>query len=484
MLLSSTLSNDCDVVNAISLPSIRDNGFYNETRDSTAAFKQTELKARGEVGMSQSGGLLQLVSTGRQDIYLSGNPQMTFFKQVYRRHTNFSIETRRIPFETAVEFGKLTTATIPRSGDLLSQLLLEIRLPMLTPQGPAQSSGCSGVATIEPYDYQNVETSYSWVNGAGHAMIEYVSIMIGQQEVDRQYGEWMHIWTQLSTPGSKVNGVYNMIGQQEVYNETTQIGPLRLFVPLRFWFCNNIGLSLPLVALQSAPIRVYVKLRNGMDMVFSSALETDPCLNLRNPPTVSDMVLWGDFVYLDTAERRRFAASKHEYLIEQVQTVKRYSIPEKTVNISVPLSFNHPIKEIIWVVQQDRMIVGHEWFNYGSRMLNEYGVLNTDLINSCVLQLDGYDRFERQSSQYFRLVQPWQRHTAIPNDFIYVYSFSLAPEASQPQGTCNASRLDSMVLQLEMNGSVPTRACGVTVYATNYNVLRVVAGLGGLLFTI
>jgi hypothetical protein len=435
--------------------------------------------------MSKSGGLLQLVATGRQDIYLTGNPQTTWFKQVYRRYTNFSIETQRIPMETAIDFNKLITCTIPRSGDLLSQLMLEIRLPMLTPTGPAASNGCSGVVTAAtPIDYKNVTTTHSWVNGIGHAMIDYISIMIGQQEIDRQYGEWLHIWTQLSTPASKLNGVYNMVGQQEVYTESSQPGPLRLFVPLRFWFCNNIGLSLPLIALQSTPIRLYIKFKNGNDMVFSTELETDPCLQLERPPTITDMTLWGDFVYLDTEERRRFTESKHEYLIEQVQTVRRYAIPKNATNVSIPLTFNHPMKEIVWVVQQDRMIAGREWFNYGSRMLNEYGVPNLDLISTAVLQFDGYDRFERQSAQYFRLVQPWQRHTAIPNDFIYVYSFSLAPEAAQPQGSCNASRLDSIVLQVEMNSSVQSRPAGITVYATNYNVLRVVAGLGGLLFTV
>jgi hypothetical protein len=196
------------------------------------------------------------------------------------------------------------------------------------------------------------------------------------------------------------------------------------------------------------------------------------------------MTLWGDFIYLDTEERKRFVSSRHEYLIEQVQIQKRYPIPQNVTNISVPLNFNHPMKEIIWVVQQDRMMSGHEWFNYGSRMLNEFGIPNLDLITSAVLQFDGFDRFERQSAEYFRLVQPWQRHTAIPNDFIYVYSFSLAPEAEQPQGSCNASRLDSIVLALEMNASVQSRPSGTTVYATNYNVLRIVSGLGGLLFTV
>jgi hypothetical protein len=440
--------------------------------------------------MSNSGSLLQLVATGRQDIYLSGNPQTTFFKQVYRRYTNFAIETQRIPFDTAADFGKLITTSIPRSGDLLSQLFLEVKLPEMTPEGPKLTTGV-GVATEPETNYAEIVESVSWVNGIGYAMIDYISVWIGQQEVDRQYGEFMYLWTQLSTPGSKKVGVDYMTGTQEVYNDTTQTGPLKLYIPLQFWFCKNVGLALPLVALQATPIKLYIRLKNGNDLVFGNKLEnailsgTPPPNPLTpRPPVLSDMTLWGDFIYLDVEERRRFVSSKHEYLIEQTQQQKRYSIPEKATNISVPLTFNHPMKEMIWVVNQDRMIDAHEWFNYGSRMLNEYGIPNLDLISTCLLQFDGYDRFEEMSAEYFRLLQPWQRHTAIPNDFIYVYSFSLAPEAAQPQGTCNASRIDTIVLQLKMNSLVQSRAAGVTVYATNYNVLRISSGLGGVLFTV
>ncbi len=442
--------------------------------------------------MSNSGGLLQLVATGRQDIYLSGNPQTTFFKQVYRRHTNFSIETQRIPFDTAVDFNKLITTTIPRSGDLLSQLFLEIQLPEITPAGPVkQHTDSCGIATEPPTDYANVVESVSWVNGVGYAMIDYVSIMIGQQEVDRQYGEFMYLWTQLTTPGSKRAGVSFMTGQQEVFNDTSQSHALRLFIPLNFWFSKNPGLALPLVALQATPIRIYIKLKNGRDMVFRNSLENAvlneapcPASIIDQPPFVTDMILWGDFIHLDEAERRRFVSSKHEYLIEQVQQQKRYSVPKNARTATVPLVFNHPLKEIIWVANQDRMLDAHEYFNYGSRMLYEYGIPNTDLISSAVLQFDGYDRFEERSAEYFRLVQPWQRHTAVPNDFIYVYSFSLAPEAAQPQGSCNASRIDSMVLQVKMNPRITSRPAGITVYAVNYNVLRIVAGIGGVLFTV
>ena len=445
--------------------------------------------------MSSSGGLLQLVSTGRQDIYLSGNPQTTFFKQVYKRYTNFSIETQRISLDTAAEFNKLVTVTIPRNGDLLSQLILEVELPEIDKNGQIQSKPC-GVTYLPDTNYEDIQSdAVSYSNGIGHAMIDYVSIWIGQQEIDRQYGEFMYLWTQLTTPGSKREGVNYMTGKRNVYTNYALPGPLKLYIPLHFWFCKNPGLALPLIALQSSPIKIHIKLRNGYDLVYSDRLEKyilktlnpmpTTCPNaIEKPPTIKNMTLWGDFIYLDTEERRRFVSSKHEYLIEQVQQQKRYGIPANTKIANIPLTFNHPMKEMIWVMNQDRMLDAHEYFNYSSRMLIESKIPTLDLANSFVLQFDGFDRFEEQSAEYFRLIQPWQRHTAIPNDFIYVYSFSLAPEAAQPQGSCNGSRLDSIVLQVNMNNSVQSYSSGITVYATNYNVLRIAAGLGGVLFTV
>ena len=435
---------------------------------------------------------MQLVSIGRQDIYLSGNPQTTFFKQVYRRYTNFSIETQRISLDTAAEFNKLISITVPRNGDLLSQLILEIELPHITPAGPQQPPPPAPIPPQPPTDYATPSNAISYVNGIGHAMIEYVSIWIGQQEIDRQYGEFMYLWTQLTTPGSKQEGVNYMTGKRNVYDNTSLQGPLRLHIPLYFWFCKNPGLALPLIALQSSPIKIYIKLRNGYDIVYSEQLENWVLGNtstncpqvIASPPIITNMTLWGDYIYLDTEERRRFVSSKHEYLIEQVQQQKRYSVPQNARFANIPLTFNHPMKEMIWVVNQDRMLDAHEYFNYGSRMLLERGLPNIDLASAFVLQFDGFDRFEQQSAEYFRLVQPWQRHTAIPNDFIYVYSFSLAPEAVQPQGSCNGSRLDTIVLQTTMNVYVQSRPAGITVYATNYNVLRIAAGLGGVLFTV
>jgi hypothetical protein len=410
------------------------------------------------------GGLLQLVATGRQDIYLTGNPQTTFFKQVYRRHTNFAIESCRIDFDGSTDFGKVVVATIPRKGDLLNTLILEVSLPMLPQSDPSVRDT-------------------SWVNGIGHAMLEYISLEVGGKEVDRQYGEWLHITSQLQVDASKRMGFNNMVGYQEAFEESAQPGPLKLYIPLRFWFCNNVGLSLPLIALQAHPVRIYVKLRSPNTLFYRDSLGLFPNQTISPPPNPTSFVMWGDYIHLDTDERRRFSSSKHEYLVEQVQQQRRTAVPAGAALANITLDFNNPLKEIIWVVQQDRMLQTHELFNYSNRQLVEQHVTLDDQITTAILRLDGYDRFEARDASYFRLVQPWQRHTTIPDDYIYVYSFSLAPEAAQPQGALNASRIDTIVLALQMNPNITRYDSGITVYATNYNVFRIAAGLGGILYT-
>lgn len=410
------------------------------------------------------GGLLQLVATGRQDIYLSGNPQTTFFKQVYRRYTNFSVESCRIDFDGSTDFGKLIVATIPRKGDLLNTLILEVSLPMISQSSP-------GV----------IDTS--WVNGIGHAMIDYISLEIGGKEIDRQYGEFLHIMAELQVDVSKRTGFNNMVGYQEAFTQEAQPGPLKLYIPLRFWFCNNIGLSLPLLALQAHPVRVYVKLRPLQELFYRDASVID-CNQVVSPvvnPT--NFVMWGDYIHLDTDERRRFTSSKHEYLIEQCQIQKKTSINAAASLLNITLDFNNPLKELIWVVQQDRVLQSNEWFNYTNRLLIEQHVTLDDQITNAILRIDGYDRFEVRDAGYFRLVQPYQHHTRIPDDYIYNYCFSLTPEASQPMGSMNASRIDTIILSMNMNPGIIRYNAGVTVYATNYNVFRIAAGLGGVLFT-
>ena len=416
--------------------------------------------------MVGQGGLLQLVALGKQDVFLTGNPQMTWFKMVYRRYTNFAIESQPMYLDGTADFGKRITCLVPRRGDLLSQVILEVTLPALK------------LSTGE---------TVSYVNSIGHALIQEISIEVGEQEIDRQNGEWMEIWSNYTTTTDKQTGFYNMIGKVDGYSPPTLYGPLKLYIPLRFWFCKNPGMALPLLALQYHPVRINITLRPLSQLFFSQNLTTPECTSLEvKPASITDMMLWGDYIYLDPEERRRFVSNTHEYLIEQTQYTSQIPIAPGASSGSLRLEFNHPIKELFWYIQRDDMTRYHEYFNYSSLGIYEIGT-RTDMMLNAVLQLDGFDRFQVRDSGYFRLVQPWQYHTVVPEEyFVYSYSFALRPEDIQPTGSMNASRMDSIILQVAINPTL-VNAVGTLhsrIYAINHNVFRVADGFGGVLFTI
>jgi len=377
------------------------------------------------------GGLMQLVAYGAQDIYLTGNPQITFFKVVYRRHTNFSMEAIEQTWngnETAAS--SRCTATISRNGDLVHKMYLEL--------DGTTSSG------INP----------------GSAAITDVEIEIGGQKIDKHTGAWMEVWSELTEPNPAGHGgvsegastssgtlFQNMSGMGGAYSSAAST---KHFVPLQFWFCRNPGLALPLIALQYHEVKVI--LNHSVITYYTS---------------VPSNKLWCDYIYLDTDERRRFAQVSHEYLIEQVQS-------QSWSSTSKDLNFNHPVKELIW----------HKNFAAGTTVVT----LGT-LTNTWQLKLNGHDRFAARDSRYFTRVQVWQHHSGCGGlttdsgvdegahvDGIGVYSFALKPEEHQPSGTCNFSRIDNAQLDSSMSGDF-------TIHAVNYNVLRIMSGMGGLAYS-
>jgi hypothetical protein len=466
--------------------------------------------------MPGGGGLLQLVAIGKQDIFLTGNPQITWFKMVYRRYTNFAIESQQIYFDGDPDFGKRVTAVVPRRGDLLGPIVLEVVLPYVT-----LTDG----------------TVASYTNTAGYSLIEEISLEIGEQEIDKQTGEWMQIWSTLTTSVSQRDALNNMIGRVDGLNSppvvippdvcsvgTYKYGAVKLYIPLQFWFNKNPGLYLPLLAMQYHPIRINLKLRDLAGMINNTNLNS-VCATVQPLPTkLTEFRVWGDYVYLDTEERRRFVANTHEYLIEQIQYTPKIALPENVNAHTVRMEFNHPIRELIWVIRREVMETTHEWFNFGSTSSHEAGQ-SRDMLQDATLQVDGYDRFDTRDAGYFRLVQPFHHHTTTDvKQFIYLYSFALRPEDMQPSGSLNASRIDNMNLQinlrpdsnqpqtltvpiLDANGNptfdntttpptprtvtvvnpsyVPNRGkANVMIYAKNHNVLRIVNGFAGLLFKI
>jgi hypothetical protein len=421
------------------------------------------------------GGLMQLVAYGAQDIYLTGNPQITFFKVVYRRHTNFAVESIEQTFNGQADFGKRVTATISRNGDLIQQMYLELVLPII------------GAA----------EETQVWTYGVGNALVKQAEIEIGGQLIDRQYGDWMNIWTELTVPQGKREGYDNMVGNKRPTG-ANQIGSLsaivvqRLYVPLQFWFNRNPGLALPLIALQYHEVKLNLELRAVADLINVADATITASLSCK---------LYVDYVYLDTDERRRFAQVSHEYLIEQVQFTGAESIAAADTTKNVTLNFNHPVKELVWAhVPTSNVTVGYasgnRWFNYSG---TTGATTDIDSFTSALLQLNGHDRFSVRYADYFRKVQNYEHHTRCPrvgkdldtdtarNQYIYSYSFALSPEEHQPSGTCNFSRIDNAVLQLKYGAdtgfTAQSVAMNLNIYAVNYNVLRIMSGMGGLAYS-
>ena len=516
---------------------------------------------------------MQLVAYGAQDVYLTGNPQITFWKVTYRRHTNFAMESIEQTFNGQADFGRRVQCTISRNGDLAYRTYLQVTLPEVA-QGDAKHA--------------------RWLDFPGEQLVSMVEVEIGGQRIDRQYGEWMHLWNQLTLTKEQEPGYNKMVGQTtqltyvtdpsysnvdgpcetgapgQVCEPRNALPETTLYVPLQFWYCRNPGLALPLIALQYHEIKINLELRPVDECLWAvnnlTGASTIKATSAYSGASLVAASLYVDYIFLDTDERRRMAQQSHEYLIEQLQFTGDESVGSSSNKIK--LNFNHPCKELVWVVQPDEHVdycgafeadnvlykaLGAQPWNYtdavdalpnhlgafSSRAGAESGAFVTDsgifqdagagdatvtagwpysspnmdtTSNSGVsdagafvmaetalnmhcwgqnpvvtakLQLNGQDRFSEREGTYFDLVQPYQHHTRNPDTGINVYSFALRPEEHQPSGTCNFSRIDNATLQLVLSNRAVegTKTAKVRVYATNYNVLRVMSGMGGLQFS-
>ncbi|GAX84537.1 hypothetical protein CEUSTIGMA_g11958.t1 [Chlamydomonas eustigma] len=495
------------------------------------------------------------------------NPQITFFKVVYRRHTNFAMESIEQVFNGQADWGRKVTATISRNGDLIFRAYLRVELPAVT---------------IQP------GRTFRWLNWVGHILMKTVEIEIGGQRIDKHYGDWLHIWNELTQTAGHQIGYANMVGNTPnlttpvTNSNTTGNTPLVLpgqilYIPLEFWWNRNPGLALPLIALQYHEVRINMEINPANYCYWSGIMGSSAATTITDlspaSVTVPSLVacsLFVDYIYLDTDERRRFAQAAHEYLIEQLQ----FTGDESTNQVSnkIKMSFNHPTKELIWIVQPNDNTTdgsssspgsgapfGKQWFNYTDAYDNTYdpasyfnnagGDAALDILSTTVketlqipagnstfyggyinnndggfstgmggmpgvaaggangvfiptnfaygqnpvaqalLQLNGHDRFSIRDGRYFSLVQPYQHHENVPTQGINVYSFALKPEEHQPSGSCNFSRIDTATLNLTLtqntvqysNGN--QRSAIVRIYAVNYNIMRIMSGMGGLAYS-
>lgn len=538
---------------------------------------------------------MQIVAYGQQDAYLTGRPQISFWKVSYRRYTNFAIESIEQTFNGQADFGRRVVCVIARNGDLAYRTYLQVTLPEIGQDlGLPDGTGKTGPVYAR------------WLDYIGEHMISQVELEVGGMRIDRQYGDWMHIWNQLTgTAEHYERGYAAMVGNttQLTYliepdfedvdgpcntdNVPTQVCAPRnalpettLYIPLTFWFCRNPGLALPLIALQYHEVRINVDLRPideclwAMDKIGApSGTGAAKKISRAYSQSLVAASLYVDYVFLDTEERRKMAQNPHEYLIEQLQFTGDESIGSSSNKIK--LNANHPCKELIFVVQPDANVdycksfesgealcnlLGAQPFNYtdaldvlpnsirayGAASLSKAGEFIDDSSNLFVdagafgfssgdlnytgdsgnsanlpnhdpttsgvsdagvfvlaetglnlhcwgqnpvvtakLQMNGQDRFSEREGTYFDLVQPWQCHTRTPDTGINVYSFALRPEEHQPCGTCNFSRVDNATLQLIVSNATVSgnNTAKVRTYLPNYNVFRVMSGMGGVAYS-
>ena len=413
---------------------------------------------------------MQLVAYGAQDVYLTGNPEVTFFQAKYKRHTNFAMENiEQTVNGTAANSGRVSV-TVARNGDLVGDMYIELE------------SATSNTSS------SNLVADCNWV---AERAINNVELSIGGQRIDKHYQKWWRMYSELYLDESKKLNWGKM---------TTGKSGKTVYLPLIFFFNRNPGLYLPLIALQYHEVRIDIDLASNFDKFLNTGT----------------FKVWANYVYLDTEERRRFAQKGHEYLIEQVQHTGVDTVTEGQAK-QVRLSYNHPVKELVWCFSNT--LTQNSMFNfttesndadvklhtapaaatsnalvslstYGSPMLGLGELGGTSLftedsvgpLNTFKLVLNGQDRFKEQKGKYFNQVQPFQHHTGSPYAGVYAYSFALKPEEHQPTGTCNFSRIDNAQVQVTQHPSAGG-ATNMHMFATNYNVLRIQSGMGGLAFS-
>ena len=426
-----------------------------------------------------AGGLMQLVAYGAQDVYLTGSPKVTFFQAVYKRHTNFAMETiEQVVNGTAANNARLSV-TVARNGDLIGEMYLEM------------------VSGVGAYISNDSAASAEWLAERSIADIE---LTIGGQRIDKHYQKWWRLYSELYLDEAK----------RVQYGKMTSasLGSGKVYLPLIFFFNRNPGLYLPLIALQYHEVRLDITLSATYANYFGT----------------NGVKVWGNYVYLDTEERRRFAQKGHEYLIEQVQHTGVDTVTAAGTK-QVRLSYNHPVKELVWCFSDSgtSASLNDMWDTTSNIGLTEVATIpvSTNFSNCYIspnvlgaplvlqngvdsnawveegavgpttpvgplstfkLILNGQDRFKEQSGKYFNQVQPYYHHSGNPYPGIYSYSFALKPEEHQPTGTCNFSRIDNAQVEVVQKAHT-ARTTNMHMFAVNYNVLRIQSGMGGLAFS-
>lgn len=490
------------------------------------------------------GGLFQLAAYGIENYYLTEDPQITYFKIVYRRHTNFSIEPIPQFFNIKANFSNRVSCTISKIGDLINRTYIVIDLPNI-PTLPNNAK-------------------VRWINNIGYGLIKTVEFEVGGKIIDSSYGDWLYIWNELNK-----RDLDDIIGNvPELIEYSSSKNGYRLYVPLSFYFCRNVSLSLPIIALEYNEVKInvefndissclivgpthyicledsiclfkpyemlqiddtdnyvqfinfdisslkmgYIKMNNNVGLTVGAiltGLETkyqtkvydpstnqfkmiktnDEILNLTKSNmtfrniynlTLVDAYLLVDYVYLDNLERLKFAKSNHEYLIDVCQFDNDKMIFNS--NNKIKIGYFNPTKEIIIRAQYDYMINDYykDTFNYTT----SFNPKNAkSLIKKMMIKLNGFNREIDYDKMFYTYIQALQHHNSLPPLGLFMYSFSLKPFDSQPSGSCNFSKIDDITIDITVEPISYNRTAKIKIYAFSWNIFRIMDGIGGLVFS-
>jgi len=448
-----------------------------------------------------AGALLALSAYGAQDAFLTSNPSITYFTQLYRRHSAFQSEwISQVTNGSATNGGRISI-TVARNGDLIGPMLMEFKTK-------------AGLVSTSAYDPTNATKSMEWV--AERAISE-LEVSIGGQRIDRHVQRWYRLWSELMLDGQKKISYGKMT--------SASVAGSHVYLPLLFWFNRHVGLSLSLISLQFHEVRVDCTLSPEFTEYFDSSV----------------VRVWGEYYFLDSAERKALATKSSEALIETVQFTGVETLAAAGNNTNkgtFRLSFNHPVKELIWAISRSDnsqnvnlwdfcdtigaaatdaanvpVITTHAPAVGGTTLVDlnssmagcPTGVLSTATgsmwvegaaasannnagvpglcVGACSefgLKLNGQDRFKAQPGKFWNTIIPYKHHSGAPYPGVYACSFALHPEAVQPSGTLNFSRIDSAQVEVSTVGQ---HAKFLYLFAINYNVLRISSGMGGLAFS-
>jgi len=314
-----------------------------------------------------------------------------------------------------------------------------------------------------------------WSNAIGQLLIRRATLVVGGHQTDVLYSDYLYMWEELSGKAGK--RLAEMIGKRRSRQQLIKDARVaqRLYVPLPFYFTQTSGNALPLCSLQYHGVQIQIE----WEQLKKAVVRSDDCVKVvkccdGQPLCNADLRAYLDttYVHLDVDERNRFSLADFDQLMSQVQFLP---VCQKGCNIKVSLSFNHPIIELIWAVRRKCKEDANNYFNYS-------GIDGRDPIEEVSLRLNNLYRFSGREGKYYRLVQPYQHHSSIPQAHVYCYSFALMPEEPNPTGSCNFSRIDNVDMDFILQDGLQNENVTILIFARNWNILRFYQGVGGALF--